>query len=144
MFIDIRLVKNIINVLNYYMPAEKDLKILVVDDFSATRTIVINHLSKLGYSNTVEVENGFSALARLKSALFDLVVTDWSMSDMSGLDLLKLIRADSDLKHIPVLMVTSEGLKENIITAIKAGLNDYIVRPFEEYTFKQKLEKIFV
>ena len=126
------------------MPAEKDLKILVVDDFSATRTIVINHLSKLGFSNTVEVENGISALAMLKSALFDLVVTDCSMSDMSGLDLLKLIRADSDLKHIPVLMLTSEDLQENIITAIKAGLNGYIVRPFEEYTFKQKLEEIFV
>ena len=126
------------------MPAEKDLKILVVDDFSATRTIVINHLSRLGYSNTVEAENGFSALARLKSALFDLVVTDWSMSDMSGLHLLKLIRSDSDLKHIPVLMVTSEDLQGNIITAIKAGLNDYIVRPFEEHTFEQKLEKIFV
>ena len=126
------------------MLTEKDLKILVVDDFSATRTIVINHLSKLGYSNTVEVENGFSALARLRSALFDLVVTDWSMSDMSGLDLLKLIRADCGLKHIPVLMVTSEDLQGNIITAIKAGLNDYIVRPFEEHTFEQKLEKIFV
>jgi len=126
------------------MPAEKDLKILVVDDFSATRIIVINYLSKLGYSNTVEAEDGFSALARLKSALFDLVVTDWSMSDMSGLDLLKQIRADSNLKHIPVLMVTSEDLQGNIVTAIKAGLNDYIVRPFEEHTFKQKLEKIFV
>ena len=126
------------------MPAEKDLKILVVDDFSATRTIVINYLSKLGYKNTVEAEDGFSALARLKSALFDLVVTDWSMSDMSGLDLLKQIRADSDLKHIPVLMVTSEDLQGNIVTAIKAGLNDYIVRPFDEHTFKKKLEKIFV
>jgi len=126
------------------MPAEKDLKILVVDDFSATRTIVINYLSKIGYKNTVEAEDGFSALARLKSALFDLVVTDWSMSDMSGLDLLKQMRADSDLKHIPVLMVTSEDLHGNIVTAIKAGLNDYIVRPFEEHTFKQKLEKIFV
>ena len=126
------------------MKAEKDLKILVVDDFSATRTIVINYLSKLGYKNTVEAEDGFSALARLKSALFDLVVTDWSMSDMSGLDLLKQMRADSDLKHIPVLMVTSEDLHGNIVTAIKAGLNDYIVRPFEEHTFKQKLEKIFV
>ena len=126
------------------MPAEKDLKILVVDDFSATRTIVINYLSKLGYKNTVEAEDGFSALARLKSALFDLVVTDSSMSDMSGLDLLKQMRADSDLKHIPVLMVTSEDLHGNIVTAIKAGLNDYIVRPFEEHTFKQKLDKIFV
>jgi len=126
------------------MPAEKDLKILVVDDFSATRTIVINYLSKLGYKNTVEAEDGFSALARLKSALFDLVVTDWSMSDMSGLDLLKQMRSDSDLRHIPVLMVTSEDLHGNIVTAIKAGLNDYIVRPFEEHTFKQKLDKIFV
>ena len=126
------------------MPAEKDLKILVVDDFSATRTIVINYLSKLGYKNTVEAEDGFSALKRLKSSLFDLVVTDCSLSDMNGFDLLKQIRADSDLKHIPVLMITSEDLQGNIITAIKAGLSDYIVRPFEENTFKQKMEKIFV
>jgi len=126
------------------MPAEKDLKILVVDDFSATRTIVINHLSNLGFSNTVEAENGLSALARLKSSLFDLVVTDCCVTDMSGLDLLKQIRSDADLKHIPVLMITSEDLQGNIIAAIKAGLNDYIVSPFEEYTFKQKLEKIFI
>ena len=126
------------------MLTDKDLKILVVDDFSATRTIVINHLSKLGYSRTVEAENGFSALAMLKSALFDLVVTDCSLSDMSGLDLLKLIRADSDLKQIPVLMTISEDLQGNIITAIKAGLNDYIIKPFEVNEFKQKREKIFV
>ena len=125
------------------MLAEKDLKIMVVDDFSLTRTTVINQLSNLGYKNTFEAEDGFSGLARLKSSLFDLVITDWSMSDMSGLDLLKQIRADSELKHIPVLMITSEDLMENIVTAIKAGLNDYIVRPFEEHTFKQKLEKIF-
>ena len=126
------------------MSAEKDLKILVVDEFSVTRTIVINNLSKLGYSNTVVAEDGVSALTRLKTSLFDLVVTDCSISDMSGLDLLKLIRADSDLKHIPVLMITSEDLQGNIINAIKAGLNDYIVRPFDEHIFKQKLEKIFV
>ena len=125
------------------MPAKKDLKILVVDDFSATRTILINQLSNLGYSNTVVSEDGFSALARLKSALFDLVVTDLSKSEMSGLDLLKKIRKDSELKHIPVLMITSDDLQVNIVTAIKAGLNDYIIRPFEEHTFKQKLEKIF-
>ena len=124
------------------MPAEKDLKILVVDDFSVTRTILINQLSNLGYSNTFVSEDGFSALARLKSALFDLVVTDLSMSDMSGLDLLKKIRKDSELKHIPVLMITSDDLQGNIVTAIKAGLNDYIIRPFREHTFKQKLEKI--
>ncbi len=126
------------------MPDEKGLKILVVDDFSARRTAVINQLSRLGYINSLEAKDGFSALARLKSALFDLVVTDFSISDISGLDLLKLIRADCELKHIPVLMITSEDLQGNIITAIKAGLNDYIVRPFEEYTLKQKLEKIFV
>ena len=126
------------------MSAEKELKILVVDEFSVTRTIVINNLSKLGYSNTVVAEDGVSALTRLKSSLFDLVVTDCSISDMSGLDLLKQIRADSDLKHIPVLMITSEDLQGNIINAIKAGLNDYIVRPFDEHIFKQKLEKIFV
>ena len=126
------------------MPAEKDLKILVVDDFSTTRTILINYLRNFGYSNTFEAEDGLSALARLKSSLFDLVVTDWNMSDMSGLDLLKQIRNDSDLKHIPVLMVTSEDSRGNIVAAIKAGLNDYIIRPFEEQTFKRKLEKIFV
>ena len=125
------------------MPIEKDLKILIVDDVSATRTILINQLSNLGYSNTVVSEDGFSALARLKSSLFDLVVTDLNMSEMSGLDLLKKIRTDSELKHIPVLMITSEDLQGNIVTAIKAGLNDYIIRPFEEHTFKQKLEKIF-
>ena len=125
------------------MLAEKELKILVVDNFSATRTILINQLSNLGYSNTFVSEDGFSALARLKSALFDLVVTDLNMSDMSGLDLLKKIRTDSELKHIPVLMITSEVLQGNIVTAIKAGLNDYIIRPFREHTFKQKLEKIF-
>ena len=125
------------------MSARKNLKILVVDDFSATRTILINQLSNLGYINTVVSEDGFSALARLKSALFDLVVTDLNMSEMSGLDLLKKIRKDSELKHIPVLMITSDDLQVNIVTAIKAGLNDYIIRPFEEHTFKQKLEKIF-
>ena len=125
------------------MLSKNDLKILIVDDFSATRTILINQLSNLGYSNTFVSEDGFSALARLKSALFDLVVTDLSMSDMSGLDLLKKIRTDSELKHIPVLMITSEDFQVNIVTAIKEGLNDYIIRPFEEHTFKQKLEKIF-
>ena len=126
------------------MPSNNDLKILIVDDFSVTRTILINQLNNLGYSNTVVSEDGFSALAKLKSALFDLVVTEFSMSDMSGLDLLKKIRTDSELKHIPVLMITSEDFQVNIVTAIKEGLNDYIIRPFEEHTFKQKLEKIFI
>ena len=120
------------------MLPDKNLKILVVDDFSATRTIVINQLNNIGYSNSFEAEDGFSALGRLRSSLFDLIVIDWSVSDMSGLDLLKQIRADSELKHIPVLMGISKDLHDNIIFAIKAGLNDYIIRPFEENTLKQK------
>ena len=123
---------------------EKNLKILVVDEFLVTRTILINQLRNLGFFKIVESEDGFSALGRLKSALFDLVVTELSMSEMSGLDLIKKIRSDPELKHIPVLMITSEDFQEKIVPAIKAGLNDYIIRPFEEHTFKQKLEKIFV
>ena len=126
------------------MMAETDLKILVVDDFSATRKIVINILDKLGYNNTAEAEDGSTALVMLKSALFDLVVTDWSLSEMSGLELLKQIRADSDLRKIPVLMVTAEDIQGIIVPAIKAGLNDYIVRPFEIQAFKDKIEKIFL
>ena len=126
------------------MLAENDLKILVVDDFSVTRTILMNQLNNYGYSNTVVSENGFSALASLRSAIFDLVITEWSMSDMNGIDLLKQIRADSELKRIPVLMVISEDLQGNIVSAIKEGLNDYIIRPFDGHTFKQKLEKIIV
>ena len=125
------------------MTVEKDLKILVVDDYSATRIVVINYLSNLGYYNTFEAGDGSSGLARLKSSLFDLVITECNMFDMSGLDLLKQIRENPQLKHIPVLMVTSDYSQGNIITAIKAGLNDYIERPFEEDTFKQKIEKIF-
>ena len=127
------------------MQAKKDLKILVVvDDFSPTRTILINQLNNLGYINIVESMDGYSALARLRSALFDLVITDWSLSNMSGLDLLTKIRANSDLKLVPVIMITPEDFQENMITAIKAGLNDYIVRPYEYHKFKKKLEKIFV
>jgi len=126
------------------MLANKNLKILVVDDFSATRTKVINQLGKIGFNNTIEAEDVFSALVSLKSALFDLVVIDWSVTGISGLDLLRKIREDSDLKQIPILMTISEELQGNIVAAIKAGLNDYIVKPFGTNEFKQKLEKIFV
>ena len=121
-----------------------DMKILVVDNFAATRKIIINTLAQLSFNNTDEADDGFYALARLKSALFDLVVIDWKMSKMSGLELLKKIRADPNLKHIPVLMVSEDGLQDNIVTATKAGLNAYIIRPFEVKTFAEKLEKIFI
>ena len=125
------------------MTAETAMKILVVDDFSATRQVVINTLEQFGFNNIEEVADGYSALVRLKSALFDFVITDWGISQMSGLDLLKQIRADPELKHIPVLMVTEDHLQENVVVAIKAGLNDYIIRPFEANIFAEKLEKIF-
>ena len=125
------------------MPVDTDMKILVVDDFAAARKIVINSLAQLGLDNAYEADDGFSAMVRLKSALFDLVVIDWKMSKMSGMELLKQIRADPNLKHIPVLMVSDEDLQENIVAATKAGLNAYIIRPFEVKTFAEKLEKIF-
>ena len=125
------------------MPIDTDIKILIVDDFAATRKIIFNTFAQLDFNNTYEEDDGFSALVRLKSALFDLVVIDWKMSKMSGMELLKQIRADSNLKHIPVLMVSEDGLQENIVAATKAGLNAYIIRPFEVKTFAEKLEKIF-
>ena len=126
------------------MPIDTDMKILIVDDFAATRKIIFNTFAQLGFNNTDEEDDGFSALVRLKSALFDLVVIDWKMSKMSGMELLKQIRADPNLKHIPVLMVSEDGLQENIVAATKAGLNAYIVRPFEVKTFAEKLGKIFI
>ncbi len=125
------------------MTAETAMKILVVDDFSATRQVVINTLEQFGFNNIEEVADGYSALVRLKSALFDFVIMDWGISQMSCLDLLKQIRTDPELKHIPVLMVTEDHLQENIVAAIKAGLNDYIIRPFDANIFAEKLEKIF-
>ncbi len=125
------------------MPIDTDMKILIVDDFAATRKIIFNTFAQLGFNNTDEEDDGFSALVRLKSALFDLVVIDWKMSKMSGMELLKQIRADPNLKHIPVLMVSEDGLQEDIVAATKAGLNAYIIRPFEVKTLAEALEKIF-
>ena len=125
------------------MPIDTDMRILIVDDFAATRKIIFNTFAQLGFNNTDEEDDGFSALVRLKSALFDLVVIDWKMSKMSGMELLKQIRAEPNLKHIPVLMVIDDDLQENIVAATKAGLNAYIIRPFEARTFAEKLEKIF-
>ena len=126
------------------MPIDTNMKILIVDDFAATRKIIFNTFAQLGFNNTDEEDDGFSALVRLKSALFDLVVIDWKMSKMSGMELLKQIRADPNLKHIPVLMVSDDDLQEYIVAATKAGLNAYIIRPFEVKTFAEKLEKIFI
>ncbi len=120
-----------------------DIKILVVDDMSTMRRIIRTILNQLGYSNIEEAENGKQALARLQKEKFDFVITDWNMPEMDGLQLVKEIRADENLKSLPVLMVTAEAKKENVMEALKAGVNNYIVKPFTPEVLKEKMEKIF-
>lgn len=119
------------------------MQILVVDDFSTMRRIVKNVLRELGFSNLKEAEDGAPALQMLKTTKIDFVVTDWNMPGMTGLDLLKAIRADEKLKSIPVLMVTAEAKREQIIEAAQAGVNGYVVKPFTAQTLKVKMEKVF-
>lgn len=122
---------------------DKNMKFLVVDDFSTMRRIIRNLLKELGFVNVEEAEDGVSALNKLASGRFEFVVTDWNMPNMSGLDLLKNIRKDPALTHLPVLMVTAEAKRENIIAAAQAGANGYIVKPFTASTLEEKLNKIF-
>lgn len=122
---------------------DKNMKILVVDDFSTMRRIVKNLLRDLGFSNTHEADDGSSAWPMLQSGDFDFVVTDWNMPGMSGIDLLKKIRADERLKKTPVLMVTAEAKRDQIVAAAQAGVNGYVVKPFTAAALKEKIEKIF-
>jgi len=122
---------------------DKNMKILVVDDFSTMRRIIKNLLRDLGFTNIQEADDGNTALPMLNQGIFDFVVTDWNMPGMQGIDLLRAIRADDKLKHLPVLMVTAEAKKEQIIAAAQAGVNGYVVKPFTAATLKHKLEKIF-
>lgn len=122
---------------------DKNLKFLVVDDFSTMRRIVRNLLKELGFANVDEAEDGVIALQKLKGGGFDFVVSDWNMPNMDGLTLLQSIRADADLKKLPVLMVTAEAKKENIVAAAQAGANGYVVKPFTAATLDEKLNKIF-
>ena len=120
------------------------LKFLVVDDFSTMRRIVRNLLKELGLHNVEEAEDGAIALARLKAGPgIDFVVTDWNMPNMDGLTLLQSIRADPALKHLPVMMITAEAKKENIVAAAQAGASGYIVKPFTAATLQEKMGKIF-
>jgi len=119
------------------------IKVLVVDDFSTMRRILKNILKQIGYSDIEEAEDGNSALVRLRQGGYGLVVSDWNMPNMTGLDLLKAIRADNALNNMPVLMVTAEAKKENVMDAIKAGVNNYVVKPFTADVLKEKIEKIF-
>ena len=119
------------------------MKILVVDDFSTMRRIIKNLLRDLGFTNVAEADDGSTALPMLQNGDFDFVVTDWNMPGMQGIDLLREIRKDDNLKHMPVMMVTAEAKKEQIVAAAQAGVNGYIVKPFTAATLKGKLEKIF-
>jgi len=122
---------------------EKNIKILIVDDFSTMRRIIKNLLRDLGFTNTAEADDGTTALPMLHSGSFDLLITDWNMPGMQGIDLLRAVRADPKLQTMPVLMVTAEQKKEQIIEAAKAGVNGYIVKPFTAATLEEKLGKIF-
>ena len=122
---------------------DKNMKILVVDDFSTMRRIIKNLLKDLGFTNIQEADDGSTAFPMLQQGDFDFVVTDWNMPGMQGIDLLRAIRSDDSLKHLPVLMVTAEAKKEQIVAAAQAGVNGYVVKPFTAATLKEKLEKIF-
>ncbi len=119
------------------------MKILIVDDFSTMRRIIKNLLRDLGFTNTAEADDGQTALPMMQSTHFDFVVTDWNMPGMTGIDLLRAMRADARLATVPVLMVTAEAKREQIIEAAQAGVNGYVVKPFTAQVLKEKIEKIF-
>ena len=122
---------------------DTSIKVLVVDDMSTMRRIVKNVLRQIGFTDIMEAENGQDGFTKLKSGGFGLVVSDWNMPVMQGIELLKAVRADSELKNIPFLMVTAEAQKENIIEAVQAGVSNYVVKPFTAEALQEKLEKIF-
>jgi two-component system chemotaxis response regulator CheY len=122
---------------------QSNIKFLVVDDFATMRRILRNLLKELGFNDVDEAEDGVAAMQKLRSQPFDFVVSDWNMPNMTGIELLRSIRADQQLKHLPVLMVTAEAKKENIIAAAQAGASGYVVKPFTAATLDEKLKKIF-
>ncbi|MGH8219831.1 MAG: chemotaxis response regulator CheY [Steroidobacteraceae bacterium] len=120
----------------------KELKFLVVDDFSTMRRIIKNLLHDLGYQNVSEADDGTTALPMLKEGEIDFLITDWNMPGMAGLDLLKAVRSDPKLAKLPVLMLTAEAKREQIVEAAQAGVSGYVIKPFTAETLKEKLEKI--
>jgi two-component system, chemotaxis family, chemotaxis protein CheY len=119
------------------------MKILIVDDFATMRRILKNILKQIGFTNISEADDGTTALEAMSKTQFDLVISDWNMPKMTGLELLKTIRSSSEHKEIPVLMVTAEAQKQNVIEAVKAGVSNYVVKPFTADAIIEKLEKIF-
>jgi two-component system chemotaxis response regulator CheY len=115
---------------------------LVVDDFSTMRRIIKSVLHEMGYANVTEADDGNTALPLLKNGNFDFLITDWNMPGMGGLELLKLVRADSRLAKLPVLLLTAEAKREQIVEAAQAGVSGYVIKPFTPATLKEKIEKI--
>lgn len=126
------------------MDIDKNMKIIVVDDFATMRKIIKNLLKQVGYNNIIEAEDGVQALGVLKSEKVDFIISDWNMPNMTGIELLKTVRADSDLSGLPFLMVTAEGLKENVVMAVKEGVSNYIMKPFTAEVLHEKIEKIIL
>jgi two-component system chemotaxis response regulator CheY len=125
------------------MAIDKNMKVLVVDDFSTMRRIVKNILRQLEFTNIIEADDGSTGLEVLQKEKVGIIISDWNMPKMTGLELLKAVRADDALKDIPFLMVTAEAQQENIIEAVKAGVSNYIVKPFTAETLSQKIEQVF-
>ncbi len=119
------------------------MKILIVDDFSTMRRIIKNLLRDLGFNNTQEADDGQTAWPMLQTGNFDFLVTDWNMPIMTGIELLEKVRASDELASLPVLLVTAEAKKEQIVQAAQAGVNGYVVKPFTAITLKEKIDKIF-
>jgi len=124
------------------MDIDKNMRILVVDDFATMRKVIKNLLRQTGYQNVTEAEDGVAALKELRSQKIDFVISDWNMPNMTGIELLKAVRADSELSSLPFLMVTAESLKDNVLEAVKAGVSNYIVKPFTAEVLSEKIEKI--
>ena len=125
------------------MPADPNMKILVVDDMSTMRRIVMNIMKQRGFAYVQEAENGEGALEKLRAEAFGFIISDWNMPVMTGIELLRAVRADDKLKAIPFLMVTAEAQKDNLLEAIQAGVSNYIVKPFTAEVLQEKMNKIF-
>lgn len=124
------------------MAVDKNMRILVVDDFQTMRRIIINLLKQLGFSNTAEADDGTTGWDKVATEKFDLIISDWNMPKMTGIDFLKKVRATEQFKTIPFIMVTAEGKRENVIAAVQAGVSNYIVKPFNAATLKEKMVKV--
>jgi two-component system chemotaxis response regulator CheY len=124
------------------MAVDRNMRILVVDDFQTMRRIIVNLLRQLGFTNMVEADDGSTGWDRLQTEQIDLIISDWNMPKMTGIDFLKNVRASEKYKTVPFIMVTAEGKRENVVSAVQAGVSNYIVKPFNAATLKEKLVKV--